>query len=985
MLQPQTIPVVFKGGLSGKTDPKVAVLGRLLTLQNVTHLKEGSYEKRYGHTALSANSSGTFNQLSNILALSVFNNDLIATSDTKLYSWSPSADKWFEKSDVTSVSATVTPVIRNSFQQSQVDTATNQGVQVTAYKDSRGGIYAVVSDAATGAFILNETQLNASGDKPSVRACGNFLYVFYVVSGSLRCRRLNPVNAVAFDSEVSLVSDVHATNGHYDVVVSGAAMIVAYNNTTPVISVMYVTQVPAVGSALSGFPAQVTLAEAASNCIGISLGPTVLFIGYHNGTNGTRVTGRNLDLTQAFAPATLDATTSPITQNITSVYNSGISKAQFFYEVNAAAAINTLVKAGTVTEAGAVVAGTVLLRSVGLASKAFVYNNKSYTAVVFESTLQGTAFLIRDDGFINAKYNSGVSAGLVSSRHLPQTLSTSDASVFSIPNLLKSLISAENGKIFSLTGVGLCTIDFGSDSTFQNARLGDNLHFATGILQAYDGFSAIEHGFHQFPEGVTTSIQAGGAVPVGTRSYKVVYEWIDNQGQIHRSAPSPAVSGTTSGGNQTVRLTIPTLRLTAKRGVRTNVTIGIYATTVSPAGTIYYKLNGSSPLYNDPAVDSVTYDDAANDSITGNEILYTTGGVLENIAPPSCTVIVKWGIDRLVLGGLENRTLWISKPFKKGESVNFSDALEYPIDVTALGVLNDKLILFRPSSMAYMAGTPPNAAGDDSSLSDPIEIPSDTGCPYPNSVVTTPLGVFYKSNKGIYLLTSKLEPIYIGADVEPYNNLTIESAVLVEDTNEVRFSTKEGTTLIYNTFFNEWYVSTGLPSFDAVVWQSTYTLLRSNSVVWTENKTTRLDAGQHVALRIGTSWLSIAGLQGFQRVWRILGLGDYKSQHKLRISLAYDFEPYFSEVDYFDTETGMAVTTNTYGTQSPYGTGNYGGNGSGVYQFRKHLARQKCQSFMVLIEDVPNSNPGEAYSFTGLSLECGVKKGAYKLPAAKSI
>lgn len=990
-LVPQTIPIVLSGALSQKTDAKLALPGKMLVLENARRIKQGRFDKRLGYDQLSTDTSGDYDALQNALALSTFNDDLILTTDEKLYSWSPSSNLWIEKSNVTSVTASVAPYLRNSAEQSEVDAAINHGVQVAAYTDSRGGVWAVVSDRDTGAFLLTETQLNASGSKPTVRACGNYIYVFYIVAQTLRVRRLNPLAATAFDSEVSLVTDVHASNKHYDVAVYNAAMIVAYNNTTPAVKVLYCMQAPAVGSPVYGFPDPVVLSETAQNCISVTVASGAFFIAYHNGTNGTRAVVLNADLTEKYASQTLDATTSPVTQNITGTYNAVAGDVAYFYEVHAAAVVNTYVKLASVSTGGVVVSGAVLLRSIGLASQALTYNGRAYVAVVYDSSLQGTAFLIRDDGMINAKFNAGLAGGLFTGRHLPQAMTGDSADVFTIPCLIKSALIAENAGLFTLRGLAFCTVEFQSRSTFQNAQLGGTLHFATGVLQAYDGFSSVEHGFHLYPEGVVAAVQAGGSIPVGTRAYKVIYSWVDNQGQVHRSAPSVAVEATTSGGNQQVQLTIPTLRLTARRGVRTNATIEVYGTTSSPPGILYYKLTStSSPLYNDPTVDTVTYVDAVNDNITSNEPLYTTGDILDNVSPPSSSLIAVWK-NRLVLAGNGDNTFCLSKPFTKGEAIAFSDdnSLVRPIDstggdCTAVGVLDDKLILFRPTSAYAVAGDGPNNAGQQSTLSEPIKIQMDVGCPYPNSVVATPDGLMFKSLKGIYVLTSALKPVYIGADVEDYNDLTVESAVLVENANEVRFSTVEGTTLVYNYLFQEWGVHSGLSSVDAVNWQGRYTLLRTESRVWREANHYR-DNGQHIPLRLGPGWLSLAGLQGFQRAYRLLGLGDYKTAHKLKISVAYDFEPVFTQVGYFDTETGLQISDNLYGVQSPYGTEKYGGPGSGVLQFRVHLKRQKCESIRFVVEDVPTGDPDEAFNFSAFSLQAGVKKGAYKLPARKSL
>lgn len=986
-LQPKLVPVVFEGGLSQKIDPKLTIPGKFLTLVNAIRNKMGRWDKRHGYDQLS-NSTST-STISGAIALAVFDADLTLLTDKKLYSWSPASSKWFEKSDITSVSATTKQFLRNSYEQSVISSEVNLGIRVTAYQDTRGGVYAAVTEESSGAFLTSETQLHATAVKPKVIKCGQYLFVYYLVGAHLRVRRLDPQNPLTFDTEVSLATDLHASDTRYDVVNVGTHMAFAYNTTTPSLKVGYVTQVPAVASPTTGAPSPVTSSDAPSNCVTIHFGNNALWIGYHNGTNGTRVIAYNLDLSIRVAAATLEATTSPITQNITAVYNSTTAKVHFIYEVNAAAASNTFIKTATITTGGTIVTGTVLLRSVGLASKAFVYSGRVYVASVHDSSLQATHFLVRDDGFAVSKFTALNAGGLKTERQLSDIVAASDSvSTFSIMAQTKSQLISENSQLYTLKGIAKVSFDFSSDDAFHSAQLaGGNLHIAAGVLQSYDGFSAVEHGFHLFPEGATSAVQATGSIDVGTGSHVVVYTWVDNQGLIHRSAPSLPIAFTTTVGNQKVVVTIPTLRITAKKTSRTPVIIEVYRNEV-PGGTVYYKVSSSaSPLYNDPTVDTVSFTDtAASSTILSNEILYTTGNILDHISPPSCKLVSLFK-GRIVLAGLEDRrTFWISKLSGKGEGVGFSDALEFiaDIDITAQGVLDDKLVFFSTSQIRYVTGSGPNNAGQNSDLSEPTSIPTDVGCPYPNSVVSTPDGLMFKSQKGIYLLDSSLKPSYIGADVEDYNSLTIESAVLLEDDNQVRFATAEGTVLVYNYLFKEWSVFENLSAYDAVNWQGTYMILRPTSYVWQENDT-YADNGSHIPLKLGSSWLQAAGLMGFQRIYSILLLGDYRSSHTLRVKIAYDFENHFEETYYFDADEALQIDENLFGVQTPFGTGIFGGSGSSVYQLICKLKRQKCQSVRFEIEDIATSSPGEAYSIAGAAFNVGVKRGTHKLPSAKVI
>jgi hypothetical protein len=129
-----------------------------------------------------------------------------------------------------------------------------------------------------------------------------------------------------------------------------------------------------------------------------------------------------------------------------------------------------------------------------------------------------------------------------------------------------------------------------------------------------------------------------GEMSDGSYSYVAVYKWTDNTGRDHRSTPTPValeVDLTASTDVQAVKLQVPTLRVTNKE----NVVIEIYRT--EDDGVEFYKVTtDASPLENDTTVDSVTFVDTVSDEdLISRELLYTTGGVLENISAPASSLI----------------------------------------------------------------------------------------------------------------------------------------------------------------------------------------------------------------------------------------------------------------------------------------------------------------------------------------------------------
>lgn len=492
--------------------------------------------------------------------------------------------------------------------------------------------------------------------------------------------------------------------------------------------------------------------------------------------------------------------------------------------------------------------------------------------------------------------------------------------------------------------------------------------------------------------GVTTdakNVNVGsatvGQIADGTYQYLVTYEWEDAKKQIHRSAPSVGiqakVEGETNKGK--VTLTIPTLRITAK----TNVTINVYRTEAN--GVIPYKITSvSSPKFNDTTIDTVVFTDRLNDTaILSREILYTTGGVLENTPPPAVS-IVKVHNNRLYCKTDRPNQIAYSREHTPTESVNFNADLVLTIDpggddITTFLGMDAALVIFKESQIRAIQGRGPNDAGLQNDFTDDQLVSSDVGCTEVNSLVLFDQGIMFKSKKGIYLLNRSFEVSYIGAPVEAYNSQTITSAVLVADQNEIRFTTETGPCLVYNYFFGQWSTFTNYSAVDAIIYDNEYYLLSADGTLRKEDQTVFTDSGAAVILRLETAWIKLSGLQGYKRVRRASFLGDYRSTHQLQVQIAYDYQDVISNTINWDPST--AINTSLYGSDSPYGSGTpYGGSGDNVYQLRVHMPRQKVQSVKYIIQDVMSASYGESYSISDLSLQVGILGGLNRMRDAKS-
>lgn len=479
----------------------------------------------------------------------------------------------------------------------------------------------------------------------------------------------------------------------------------------------------------------------------------------------------------------------------------------------------------------------------------------------------------------------------------------------------------------------------------------------TGTADSFGGISLDSYLFEtQTITPITSGVFTGLPVIDSVSDPTIV---LDQQAQLASSAVTLFTSDVGSA-----KITFPTLRITEKVGFP--VAIEVYRTEAN--GNVFYKTNQTT-IINDTSIDSVEFVDTTSDrNLIGNELLYTTGDVVENIGPPASDYIFNYK-NRVILIPSENKSqAWFSKPVLPGTPIEFSDTFtlnvsELDRDLVCGSQMDDKLVFFKQNSIFFTNGDGPNNTGAQNDFGDPQALPTDVGCVDPKSVILMPKGLMFKSNKGIYLLDRSLSVNYIGDRVEDYNQYSVTSANLIEDFNQIRFSLS-GTSaiLVFDYYSNNWYVFDSLSAVDAVIYRGNYTYIQSNGAVLTEQAGLFTDNGAHIPISLRTAWVSLAGIQGFQRAYELLVLGDYASPHTLSISVAYDFENTYTQT------VSIPVST------AP----------SGKYQYRVKLNRQKCQTVQLTLSESQSSPFGEGLSLSAFSMIVGAKRGLDKKGQAKN-
>jgi hypothetical protein len=363
-----------------------------------------------------------------------------------------------------------------------------------------------------------------------------------------------------------------------------------------------------------------------------------------------------------------------------------------------------------------------------------------------------------------------------------------------------------------------------------------------------------------------------------------------------------------------------------------------------------------------------------------NEIIYTNGGVLPNAATIGSCNFVSDFKDRLMVSGMDNETLMYSKTSVSGEPVSMASELFITMNhdqqrIVGHAQLDDKLIVGRDESLVAFAGDGANDLGGGLSFSQPQDVATDVGVQNGNSMCITPQGLYFQSKMGIQLLDRGLNVTYPGVLVKDFNTSVVQKAVVLtrdKDVREVRFVLADvPKTLVFNYLTGLWSSFTNYDGQDATLWRGVFARVNSSGVVYLEQTSTFKDEGSAGTYQqfFKTEWLKLKNMQDYQRIYRMMLLGDLKTPHTLQVKAYYDYDS-----DNFDTYSFSSA--NITGT----------GWDDSVYEPEFHLKTQKCAAVQFEVTVIPTgTNTEECLTLTDLSFEIGVKQGLQKTKKAKKL
>ncbi len=541
-----------------------------------------------------------------------------------------------------------------------------------------------------------------------------------------------------------------------------------------------------------------------------------------------------------------------------------------------------------------------------------------------------------------------------------------------------------------------------------------------GRTSSYDGLSLSEFGFVHTPTitgvaaGAGTSKTAGGLY-----NYILLYESVDSLGRRHISRCSNPFAYS-SVGAEDVTLTIPYPSITSHRayeiqfsGAQHNhLKYHVYRT--ANGGTQYYRVTSDSidagVIQTNPVTaETITVTDSLTDALlVANPILHrqpgTAGTPLDryHAVASSCTVRHK---DRVFFA--RGNTVYYSSFEVFGEAPWFNPAFSFVVpnglgNITAMASMDGLLVVFKKNSIFIIDGDgPPENGGNGSEFSPPKKIVSESGCVDARTLINTPAGVMFRSQRGLETLRRNLTVEWTGQamgttlDANVYNGgaaydpttgrcVWIVSAAAGTYPGQLD-STAAGYAVVYNTTTNAWSryslrsaAGSGKAFQDvcaAEVGGTGISLAVSQRLVyadttgiWFETGTYDKYAGTNyfIPLTLETGWARSQSKQDRIRVTDFLIAAIRNANCTLATSYAADYSPTYISVKSWAASATSALTVVQLETQPP-----------------KEAVQAMSFKVVTAAPDPVGAWAGDQFQIFGLSVRLGLRGGGVKLPSGQ--
>lgn len=484
---------------------------------------------------------------------------------------------------------------------------------------------------------------------------------------------------------------------------------------------------------------------------------------------------------------------------------------------------------------------------------------------------------------------------------LPSLLAYGSGAIY--PAVYKTRLESASGSIYFDYGLAIETFSF-NDTTLSRPKEANGCLWAPGgVLHAYDGSRFHEHIFHTYPEGLSVTFSntgGGGLNPGDTHEWIAVYRWINAQGQIVRSAPSAPVKATVTGGNNTALVNVPNCRLTSIHDISPQ--IELYR--IQNGGVTYYHTKDSRFPYTEnvyqASTDNQIQDTTSDADLVSGELLYAQpGGVLASQPPPP-VISVDVFDDRLWGIHAEDKTLLVyTQQFVDGQAASFNEALGLRIrdqygDLTATAVMGSTFLTFKEKAIAAVVGQGPDTSGRGGYNQPQLVVIGDgVASTAVKSIIVTTEGVYFISARGLCLLSPGLQVDVLSPFQQYLPSFVCTGAVHLPQYNQIRWFSSGGTTLVWDYLHKISGIHTGQPTNSAKSWQNTVvTTDATGANRYKEVPGTFTDRGAQYALKVTFPWLLLAGLKGYVRLYRLMGIGSAPNGSiPMNIIFTFDFDP----------------------------------------------------------------------------------------------
>lgn len=1016
-LPEREIVVQFAGGLETKKDKKGVLPTKMLALENAVFSKAISFVKRNGYEDLGAVVMGTTEPLPQPLALGRRSFELLAFTNDEVYSFIDDASAWVHAGDIQSVICDHEAVAKTGSDQTLADMATLAGVALYAWEDSRGGVFYALLDDYTGRALVPPTLVDAGGERPRCHAVGDFLHLYWVrtAANEIRVWRIEPSNPTETPTETILLTNIDGALPLYDVDTDDEKAVIAWRNTDSQIGVGYIHQQGAIGGAGFGLPIPTTIASNPTHCLAVAIDKTDddrrIAVAWTTGTS-KRYIVLDSDLAPEFAERIIESIEGGQPVQMTTVFlrddgATGQRDLWVIYEGDSSG--GPLVRSLRLDNntGGLDILADQDHLGLHLGSKAFLDDGAAYVHTLRDTTFFRTYYTQRvEDSLVVARFLPGTAGGELSKAHLP-TVSEElapEGRAVCFACIYVTEVESPISDVFTEKGIRRVSLDFLSQDAFRSAQLGRTLYIAGGLVHAYDGQRVTEAGFHYGVDDVSApNVDApattGPGLAEGVYGYVFVYENTLANGEVERGPVSVRTLVEVPDSASFVEFDIPTYQFPSKPGAR----IGVYRSLNGDA-SVFSRVSSLDPttegeangyVANDPFATTVPFRDEMDDAtLELQEPLYTNGGIPSN-DPLGAARLIAGGKNRLfVVDSSQPNRVYFSQELAEGYAVEFSPDLFIEVDpfggdINGLIVMDDVLVVFKETAIFVVGGAGPLAVPElGDGFTAPQLVTSDVGCVSPDSVGYTPIGVCFQSQKGIYLLGRGQAVNYVGAAVEAFNNQRVVACTLIESKTQIRFLTDAGKSLLYDyqaigpDGLGQWSAFSNHEGQDAVLVDGSYFYLRNNGSVFLETEAVYQDNNSQIRMAMETAWLNLAGhMQGWQFLWWVTVIGEFKTDHVLRVFIAFDFEDGWTGPP-IEIDPAEARVLAPYGAGA-YGAGPYGGVNDTRYQFQIHVG-QECEAVKFRFEDVePTGEFGASFELSELHLTGGVQRSSYGVEDAR--